>query len=681
MNHFLAPYSISDFDQAVRHEWIETNGLGGYSSSTIVCANTRRYHGLLVAALKPPVERVVLLSKMDETVIVNNTRNELGVNEYQGGNIDPQGNHYFQEFHKTLFPEFTYQINFIRLKKIIASIQGENTVLIIYQVLAADQPFTLELKPMMAPRDFHGLKPEHSFEHLSTYFQNQILEIKTRDAYPNLYISVPRSTYTVSPDWYHNFEYREDLERGQDAHEDLYTPGTLQVELSEGMSLGVIISTENPEDRNALALFEKEKQRRQRILQEEPSHDPFISHLRLAADQFLVKREEGKSILAGYHWFSDWGRDTMISLPGLCLATEQFETARNILKKYAAHISEGMLPNRFSDYGEAPAYNNADATLWFFVACYQYLQATNDWEFVTGEILPIFKEILWWHDHGTRYQIHTANDGLLYAGEEGVQISWMDAKAGEWVVTPRIGKAVEINALWYNAWKIYGILQGGSGNEEEVHRAFNRAHIIRTAFLKAFWNAEKGCLYDYIAGEYKDPAVRPNQLFAISLPFMLLDMTQAKSVLCTVEQKLYTRVGLRSLSPDEADYQPFYTGDQFSRDGAYHQGVVWSWLLGPFVDALIKVKGNAGRKQALTVIENIKPHLSEAGIGSISEIFEAEPPFRPKGCIAQAWGVAELLRVIHAYHLYQPDPYWMVKPSGEATSSANAEVQHIKSLS
>ncbi len=680
MNHFLAPFSISDFGSSVRHEWVETNGLGGYSSSTILCANTRRYHGLLVAALKPPVERVVLLSKLDETLILNNERYEFGVNEYQGGEIDPHGHYYLQQFRKTLFPEFIYQMNFIRIKKTIVTIHHENTVLVIYQVLSADQSFTLELKPLLAPRDFHALQPQTPFEHLSTYVQNQILQIKTQDSYPDLYISAPRSTYNLNPDWYHNFEYREELSRGQDAYENLYTPGTLHVEMSEGMSLGVIVSTENPEDRNALTLFEKEKKRRLSLIRPDYSKEPFIANLRLSADQFLVKRDNGTSILAGYHWFSDWGRDTMISLPGLCLATEEFETARNILKKYAEHVSEGMLPNRFSDYGEAPEYNNADATLWFFVACYQYLQATNDWEFVTGEILPIFKEILWWHDHGTRFQIHAKEDGLLYAGEDGIQISWMDAKVDEWVVTPRIGKAVEINALWYNAWKIYGILQGGSGNEAEAHRAFSRANVIRTSFLRVFWNADLGCLYDYVNGDYKDPAIRPNQLFAISLPFMLLDMTQAKSVLRIVEQKLYTRVGLRSLSPDDPDYQPHYQGDQYSRDGAYHQGVVWSWLLGPFVDALIKVKGNVGRKQALTVIENIKPHLSEAGIGSISEIFEGEPPFEPKGCVAQAWGVAELLRVIHSYHLYQQDPYWMVKPEQETITMSKAEKSRLSSF-
>ena len=657
MNHSFAPSTTSDFNHAIQYEWLETNGLGGYASSTLTCTNTRRYHGLLVASLLPPVERVVLLSKLDERIIVNSQVVDLGMNEYQGGIVDPQGNLYLQGFQHDLFPEFIYQVNFIRIKKTIVALHGENSTLIRYEVLAADQPFTLELIPLLAPRDFHSLTPQVPFRGLPAQFEEDTLHLNLGNVLPDLFIRAEGGGFTHEPDWYKSFEYRVELERGQDALENLYTPGYLGKRMEEGDILEVLVSTTDPRDRLPQDLYEQEIKRRKKIIALDKTGDPFIRDLLLAADQFLVKRgTTGMSILAGYHWFSDWGRDTMISLPGLCLVTGKLDIAKNILGVYARHVSQGMLPNRFSDYDEQPKYNNADATLWFFVAIYQYLQTSNDWDFVINEILPVLEDILSWHDRGTRYQIHTAEDGLLYAGEEGVQVSWMDAKVGDWVVTPRIGKAVEINALWYNAWKIYGIMLGGAGKEEQARNALDRANHIRQSFYAAFWNEEKNCLFDYVTGTYKDASVRPNQLFAISLPFMLLDLNQARKVLASVEEKLYTRVGLRSLAPDDTMYLSKYHGNQYQRDAAYHQGVVWSWLLGPFVDSLIKVKGEKGRKQAKTVIENIKSHMQEAGMGTISEIFEAEAPFAPKGCIAQAWSVAEMLRVIKTYDLHQQVP-------------------------
>ncbi|MEM6628808.1 MAG: amylo-alpha-1,6-glucosidase [Bacteroidota bacterium] len=661
MNHSFAPSITTDFDQAIKYEWLETNGLGGYASSTLTCTNTRRYHGILVASLKPPVERVVLLSKLDERIVQKNQVYQLGMNEYQGGILDPKGNMYLQNFQRNLFPEFTYQVNFIRLKKSILALHGENSTLIRYEVLAADQPFTLELVPLLGPRDFHSLNTDKVFPEIPNTHTKGSLKLELEAGYPTLYIHATDSEFIAAPDWYKHFEYRVEMERGQDALENLYNPGYFARELKEGDILDVLVSTHNPQKRDIGELYEREYKRRKKIVNFDTTGDLFVKKLLLAADQFLVQRgNKGMSIMAGYHWFSDWGRDTMISLPGLCLTTGKLEIARSIIRVFAEHVSEGMIPNRFSDYDEQPKYNNADATLWFFVAVYQYLQASNDWEFVLGEILPVFKEILWWHDHGTRYQIHTEEDGLLYAGEQGVQVSWMDAKVGDWVVTPRIGKAVEINALWYNAWKIYGILLGGSGDECQAQEAFDRANAIRKSFFETFWNPDKNCLYDYVNGDYKDPAVRPNQLFAISLPFMLLDMNQARKVLRIVEDKLYTRVGLRSLAPDDPMYLHKYQGNQYKRDAAYHQGVVWSWLLGPFVDALVKVKGEKGRKQAFTVVENMKSHMGDAGMGSLSEIFEGEAPFAPKGCIAQAWSIAELLRVIHAYSLYKEPPMGLV---------------------
>jgi predicted glycogen debranching enzyme len=344
----------------------------------------------------------------------------------------------------------------------------------------------------------------------------------------------------------------------------------------------------------------------------------------------------------------------MISLPGVCLVTGRFDDAKKILRAFSQSTSQGMLPNRFPDAGEQPEYNTVDATLWFFVAIYKYLQATDDEKFVRDELMPILRDIIAWHDRGTRYRIHVDPDGLLYAGEPGVQLTWMDAKVGDWVVTPRQGKAVEINALWYNALMIFAELSKRFGDTTVAKQFAQRAEHVKARFAEEFWNEDAGCLYDYIDGpdlpnlnsqeNRGDAAIRPNQIFALSLPFSLLDGEKAKQVLKVVEEKLYTPVGLRSLAASEPGYRSHYGGDQWSRDSAYHQGTVWSWLLGPMITAIVRVEGEAGKQRAKQLLENIKPHLCDAGIGTISEIFDAEPPHTPRGCMAQAWGVAEVLR-------------------------------------
>jgi predicted glycogen debranching enzyme len=342
----------------------------------------------------------------------------------------------------------------------------------------------------------------------------------------------------------------------------------------------------------------------------------------------------------------------MISLPGLCLSTGRFEDAKKIIAAFAASVSMGMLPNRFQDNGEAPEYNNVDGTLWYFIAIYKYLQATGDKQFVLEEILPVLKDIIEWHQKGTRYHIHDEADGLLYSGEEGVQLTWMDAKVGDWVVTPRRGKAVEIQALWYNAMRIYENLL--TLHHEEIQAAViaEKAELVKMSFQKQFWNADDNCLYDVIDGDYKDNSLRPNQLFAISLPYPLLDGKKAKAVLKIVGEQLYAPVGLRSLPAGDPRYIGIYGGDAMHRDSSYHQGTVWSWLLGAYVDSIMMVKGKGQKGIAKRVIDNFKYHLNEGCIGSVSEIFDADAPHHPRGCIAQAWGVAEVLRVMKQYELY-----------------------------
>ena len=633
-----------DFNEASRREWIETNGLGGWASSTIIGAHTRRYHGLLVAATHPPVGRMVMLSKLDETIESNGSRYELGSNRYPGV-IHPQGFKHLSKFTKDMFPVFEFEAEGIVLRKTIAAINGENTTVALYELLKAPGVCTLELQPFMAPRDYHSLAHANEAIRQEGTFTKGLFRVRAYDGIPELFIDVPGSSFEQRPSWYYNFEYGMEQFRGLDFQEDLFTHGVFRKTLRPGESLGIIISTVDPSGRDALALFEKENLRRMRLLQSLLVKDDFTTTITLAADQFVVKRgEDLKTVIAGYHWFSDWGRDTMIALPGICLATGRYEEAKKILRAFARSVSEGMLPNRFPDVGEQPEYNTVDATLWFFVAIYKYLEYTDDGLFVRDKLMRVLAEIISWHDRGTRYNIHVDADGLLYAGEPGVQLTWMDAKVGDWVVTPRQGKPVEINALWYNALAIYAELAERFELIDEANEFSGRAGEVKKRFQEIFWNENANCLYDYIDGEYRDGAIRPNQIFALSLPFPLLEGERARSILRIVEEKLYTPVGLRSLSPDDPSFRPHYGGDQVMRDSGYHQGTVWSWLLGPYVSALVASQGEHGRKEAKRILEAIIPHLQEAGIGTVSEIFDGDPPHSPRGCIAQAWSVGEILR-------------------------------------
>lgn len=635
--------TLNDFQKCSRLEWLEANGIGGYASGTVSGAHTRRYHGLLVAAMHPPVGRTVVVSKLDETIILGEHRFELGANQYSGA-VHPEGYTYLTGFERDLFPEFYYQAGGIEIKKTIACVHGENTTVVMYEIVKAKKKFKLELLPLYACRDFHSMAHANDSIHQQYLFQDGLFRTVNYQGCPEIFISVPQSEFVENKGWYYNFEYAIEQYRGLDFKEDLYTHGRFSVELSEGSQLGIIISTEDPTGKNALDLFEKEKNRRNELVNDfESNHD--LKRLAFAADQFVVKRGALKTIIAGYHWFSDWGRDTMISLPGICLVTRRYEDAKNILKAFANSVSEGMLPNRFPDQGEAPEYNTFDATLWFFHAIYKYFEYTRDKEFVES-MLPVLTDIINWHYNGTRYGIHVdPSDGLLYGGQDGVQLSWMDAKVGDWVVTPRKGKPVEINALWYNALSIMGYLfkEMNENEESEIYKA--KARVVLSSFNEKFWNHEGDCLFDCIDGDYQDASIRPNQLYAISLPFQLLKKEKAERVFEVVKRHLLTTKGLRSLSASHPDYKPVYGGDPWHRDGAYHQGTVWGFLIGPYIDALMVVKGTKGKAQASEIVKAFLPTLNEAGIGSISEIFDAEPPHTSRGCMAQAWSVAEVLRV------------------------------------
>jgi len=430
-----------------------------------------------------------------------------------------------------------------------------------------------------------------------------------------------------------------------DFAEDLFNPFVLRFDLRCRQQATVIASTEHRDVARVIEYRQAEITRRRRAAVSSPIEDVTQS-LAAAADQYIVSRGDQKTVIAGYHWFSDWGRDTMIALPGLTLPTGKYDVARSILRTFAKHVDQGMLPNRFPDAGETPEYNTVDATLWFFEAARAFLAYTGDLEFVRTELYPGFADIIAWHARGTRYGIKVDPSGLLASGEAGVQLTWMDAKVGDWVVTPRLGKPVEIQALWYNALCIMEDLAQRLGDELGRRRYGSMAALAKWSFNRLFWNEKNGCLYDVVNGGLPDASIRPNQIFAVSLPHSMLSPERAKSVVEKVQEHLLTPYGLCSLAPSAPQYRGRYTGDPSSRDGAYHQGTVWPWLLGPFITAYVKVHGgsDAARRQAAEWLAPLRDHLADAGLGHISEIFDGDPPHRPCGCMGQAWSVAEVLR-------------------------------------
>jgi len=645
---------VSDFEAARAMEWIEANGLGGYASSTVSGAHSRKYHGLLVAAQHPPVGRIVLLSKLDETIVVGqpsgtSVRYELSANQYPGV-IHPTGYTFLEEFRRDLFPEFYFNCDGIRIKKSIAAVHGENTTLVVYELLDAPAPISLELLPLASARDYHHLSNANDKIGRHYLFDDGIFQTVNYPGGTELFISVPGASFKEDQTWYYNFEYSAERERGLDFKEDLYSQGRFSVRLKKGDILGVIVSTTDPGGRSAQKLFSLEKKRRE-TMTKKYANQPAIRRLVLAADEFIVSRGELATIIAGYHWFADWGRDTMIALSGICLVTKRFNEARQILLQFSKYVSEGMLPNRFPDDGEKPEYNTIDASLWFFHAILKYYHYTKDMAFVKS-MLPVLENIVTAHYNGTRYNIKVdSNDELLSGGLDRVQLTWMDAKVGDWVVTPRRGKVVEINALWYNALRSMELFYELFGKEKKSLAYKAKAERVYASFNRQFWNDAASYLYDYIDGDYRSDDLRPNQVFALSLPYPLLAGTRAKAVLTVITENLLTPFGLRSLDQANEQYKPHYVGDIWKRDGSYHQGTVWSFLLGPYVDASFYVNGVQARGPASLFIKTFLNHLNEAGVGTVSEIFDGAYPHMPKGCIAQAWGVGEVLRVIAEHDL------------------------------
>jgi predicted glycogen debranching enzyme len=643
--------TCGDLEAALRREWLETNGLGGFASSTIIGLNTRRYHGLLVAATKP-VGRMVLLSKLEETLVIDGKRFDLSANRYRGV-VHPQGFQYLKKFRLGPFPVFTYEVAGIEIEKSVFMIHGENSTVILYVLKKENhrrespKNVGLEIRPLIAFRDYHATTHENDVINPEVQERSGLATVTPYQGLPALHLAHNAIELCKTGDWYRNFEYDAERERGLDFSEDLFNPFMLRFDLRVSHQASIIASTEPRGVAHAVEYRRAEITRRRTTLVACPIGDSFIQSLAAASDQYLVSRGDEKTVVAGYHWFGDWGRDTMIALPGLTLTTGKHEIARNILRTFAKHVNQGMLPNRFPDAGGTPEYNTVDAALWFFEAARSYLAYTNDLEFVHDELYPIFADIISWQVRGTRYGIKVDPSGLLVSGEPGVQLTWMDAKVGDWVVTPRRGKPVEIQALWYNALCIMEDLASGFGDEAARKRYRLMAAVARQSFNRLFWNENLGCLYDVVNGGPPDPSIRPNQIFAVSLPHSMLPQDRARRVVEKVEEHLLTPFGLRSLAPSDAQYHGCYTGGPAERDGAYHQGTVWPWLLGPFITAHIKVNGGSeeAKRQAQAWLSPLESHLADAGLGHVSEIFEGDAPHRPCGCVAQAWSVAEILRV------------------------------------
>jgi predicted glycogen debranching enzyme len=636
-------------------EWLETNGTGAFAMGTVSGANTRRYHGLLVASLRPPVDRVVLLSRLEETVLGPGGETPLATNQYPG-TLYPRGFELLEEFRLDPCPTWRFALGDLRLERRLFLVPGQQTVVVVYW---SNRAVRLRIDPLLAFRDYHALA--HRNDGANTTVAETVgagvrrLTLQPYAGLPPLLLHHPGEGFAAAPAWHDNVEYLEELDRGLDFREDLLLPGSFVLEVAPGKPGWVVATLDGTARADAEAVARLEEAM---VADRRQSGDPAIARLAAAAEQFPVTRADGSpTLIAGYPWFTDWGRDTMIALPGLLLATGKLDHARRVLEGFLRYLDGGLVPNRFPDQAGPAEYNTVDATLWMFQAVHAYLRAGGETRFVHDVFFPGAQGIVEAHLRGTHHGIHVdPEDGLVVAGGPGTNLTWMDARVDGQSVTPRHGKPVEVNALWYNALRLMEQWAGEAGNASRASEYGGLASRVAASFERVFWNAAKGCLYDVILPEGPDGRIRPNQLLALSLAFPLLTEARRLSVLRRVESELLTPVGLRTLAPSEPAYQPHYRGGPSQRDAAYHQGLVWPWLIGPFVDAYLTVHGNTAgtRDHCRTLLAGLEAHLVEAAcLGSISECFEAEAPFRPVCAPAQAWSVAEVLR-LRAQVLVEP---------------------------
>src|SRR5262245_7787841 len=658
-----------EIENYLRQEWLVTNGLGGYASGTIAGVATRRFHGLLIAALPAPLGRTMMLNQLIERLrLPDGSAVQLCGEEHRPDDVNLLDEECLVEFRLEMgLPVWRYELGGVILEKRLVMPHLQNTIHVNYRLLSWPGPTQIEMRPAIQFRPHEGRISDPLTEPYTLVIIEDRYEIIGRPDYPPLRMRLcgDDASLTLDQGVVKDLFYRVEARRGYDSQGVLWSPGYFSVTLKPGKDATLIASTEPWAMIFALSPHEAlpaEIERRERLLSQAPApaQTGFGAELTLAADQFIIipagrveeaarahaAGDEVRTVIAGYHWFTDWGRDTMIGLDGLTLTTGRFAEAGWILRTFAHYVRDGLIPNLFPEGEREGLYHTADATLWFFHALDRYLQATSDRE-TLRLVLPTLREIVNRHIQGTRFGIAVdPRDGLLRQGAPGYQLTWMDAKVGDWVVTPRRGKAVEINALWYNALRLLAewVSEESAGNETEAELLVERAENFRRSFNQRFWYAAGAYLYDVVDEESgNDPACRPNQLLSFSLKYPVLDEIRWKPVLDVATKRLLTPVGLRSLAPGSPDYRPTYDGDLRSRDAAYHQGTVWAWLIGPFIDAWLKVYPGQYR-DAGRFLEGFESHLSEACVGSISEIFDAEGEFAPRGCISQAWSVAEVLR-------------------------------------
>lgn len=638
-----------DFAELASKEWLVANGIGGYASSSIAGANTRRYHGLLVASLNPPTGRTVMVSKVEECIVFNrDCAFGLSSNQYPGA-VHPQGFQYFKFFERKPLPRMKFEAQGNHLLKTVFMVHGSNTTVVEYEN-TGDTTFKLRLTPLFVYRDYHSLQKEDPFFDYWMKRENGYYTLYAHFGATPLHFNFSAGEFVEKRDWYKKLEYARERERGLDYREDACAVANIDVVLKPGAKVHLLFSTdekmvlENPE-----TLKINELKRLESLIPGD-ADDSFLRDLLLAGDQFIVRRKstDGYSLLAGYHWFTDWGRDTMIAMRGLTIATGRQEESRSILSTFFRYLDEGMLPNRFPDGNEAPEYNTIDATLWLFIALYEYYQTFHDLSFI-AEHFDALTGILDRHIAGTRYAIRATPEGFLSGGEGAVQLTWMDARVGDFVVTPRHGCPVEIQALWFNALRIYQYFAGTLGKPFEQYQAI--ADKLQVNFKKYFVRPN-GALNDVVAFAGRpaaDASIRPNQIYVVSLPFSLLGKEEEKRVVEVVREHLLTDYGLRTLSPEHPDFKPVYEGDPWHRDTAYHQGTVWPFLIGEYITAYLKVNdwSETAQKEALAMLEPLKRHFYQQNcIMGISEVFDGKIPREGKGAVHQAWSVGAVLKTL-----------------------------------